>query len=59
MGYWQVSAGYGGEKGDGRSYFDVFLDFGVMLIGPGEYDHYRDNAHVYEQEGERAYATIV
>lgn len=50
MGYWQVSAGYGGESGGGRDYSDVFLDFGVMLIGPGEYGEYFENAHRYEQE---------
>lgn len=50
MGYWQVSAGYGGEKGGGRNYSDVFLDYGVMLIGPGEYDSYRTNVPRYERE---------
>ena len=42
MQYWQVGAGYGGESGGGRNYSDVFLDYGVMLIGPGEYGDYRE-----------------
>jgi hypothetical protein len=50
MGYWQVSAGYGGEKRGGRSYFDVFLDFGVMLIGPGEYGEYCGNDLIYKRK---------
>jgi hypothetical protein len=50
MGYWQVSAGYGGERRGGRDYSDVFLDFGVMLTGPGEYGEYFENAHRYKQE---------
>jgi hypothetical protein len=50
MGYWQVSAGYGGESSGGRDYSDVFLDFGVILIGPGEYGEYSENTHRYKQE---------
>jgi|SRR5215217_5692330 len=47
MEYWQVGAGYGGESGGGRAYHDIFLDYGVMLIGPGEYGDYRVDAQVY------------
>jgi hypothetical protein len=50
MAFWQVGAGYGGESGGGRSYHDVFLDFGVVLIGLGEYGEYRSNAHDYKQK---------
>lgn len=50
MAYWQVSAGYGGESGGGRDYHDVFLDYGVMLIGPGEYGEYHQNRARYERE---------
>ncbi len=50
MEHWQVGAGYGGESGGGRDYSDVFLDFGVMLIGPGEYGEYHNNVRDYQQK---------
>ena len=48
--YWQVGAGFGGESGGGRSYYGIFLDFGVMLIGPGEYGEYSENVRRNEQD---------
>jgi hypothetical protein len=47
---WQVAAGDGE-----RAYWDVFLQFGVMLIGPGTaLGDYRKNKAKYEKQHVRA-----
>lgn len=43
MRYWQVGAGDGN-----RDYSDVFLRFGVMLIGPGDHGDYFENRDSYQ-----------
>lgn len=43
MNYWQVAAGDGG-----RGYSEVFLEYGVMLIGPGDPGEYFQNDQYYE-----------
>ncbi len=43
MNYWQVAAG--DDKGD---YSKIFLNFGVMLVGPGEPGDYVKNEHKYK-----------
>lgn len=45
MNYWQVGAGDGR-----RDYSSVFLRFGCMLIGPGQYGDYYENSEVYRDE---------
>lgn len=42
MNYWQVAAG-----DSARDYTDAFLQFGVMLIGPGNPGHYFDRKDYY------------
>jgi len=43
MNYWQVAAGDGG-----RDYSEVFLKYGVMLIGPGDPGGYFENKEYYK-----------
>ena len=43
--YWTVAAG-----DSDRDYSQVFLDFGVMLVGPGDSGKYFENEHAYAQE---------
>jgi hypothetical protein len=43
MNYWQVAAGDGG-----RDYSEVFLKYGVMLIGPGDPGEYFQNEQYYK-----------
>jgi len=45
MSYWQVAAGDGN-----REYSDIFLRYGIMLIGPGDPGNYFDNREYYETE---------
>ena len=42
MAYWQVAAGQGA-----RNYSDVFLKFGIMLVGAGNPGHYFENQDHY------------
>jgi hypothetical protein len=45
MNYWQVAAGDGE-----RDYSEVFLKYGVMLIGPGDPGEYFDNKDYYDDK---------
>ena len=45
MNYWQVAAGDGG-----RNYSDVFLKYGVMLMGSGDPGNYFENEKYYQHE---------
>ena len=45
MNYWQVAAGDGE-----RDYSGVFLDYGVMLIGPGDHGEYFENKDYYDDK---------
>ena len=45
LNYWQVAAGDGE-----RDYSKVFLDYGVMLIGPGDHGEYFENKDYYDDK---------
>jgi len=45
MNYWQVAAGDGE-----RDYSKVFLDYGVMLIGPGDHGKYFEKKDYYDDK---------
>ena len=47
MNYWQVAAGT-----SGRDYSDVFLRYGVMLIGPGRLGPLSENRELYKEHQE-------
>lgn len=44
MNVWQIAAGDGS-----RDYSEVFLKFGVILVGPGNYGDYFENKQTYNQ----------
>ena len=44
--YWQIGSG-----DDERNFSQVFLDFGVALVGPGDEGSYKENPEAYEDEG--------
>lgn len=50
MNVWQIAAGDGS-----RDYSDVFLHFGVMLVGPGSYGPYPSQKHAYTDPSSDAY----
>lgn len=50
MNIWQIAAGDGN-----REYSDVFLRFGVILVGPGSYGDYFENRCIYDDTSHRAY----
>jgi hypothetical protein len=51
---WQVAAGDGS-----RDYSDVFLKFGVILIGPGSQGNYFSNKDAYNDETSWAYRSFI
>lgn len=46
---WQVTAG-----AHGRDYSELFLEFGAMFIGPGEYGPHDANRSIYQKLGQSA-----
>jgi hypothetical protein len=45
MAEWQIAAGDGN-----RDYSDVFLKYGVILVGPGSEGPYHENKEVYDND---------
>lgn len=54
MTIWQVAAGDGT-----RDYADVFLQFGVILVGPGSAGNYRTNKDTYKDTNSRSYRPFI
>lgn len=48
MNYWQVGCG-----ADERDYSQVFFDFGVALVGPGDKGPYQENKDNYREEDKK------
>lgn len=53
MNYWQIAAGEGA-----RDYSDVFLKYGVMLVGPGDPGHYFQNQQYYHTHNHSRVITL-
>ena len=51
MNIWQIAAGDGN-----REYSEVFLRYGVILIGPGSYGDYFENQDIYDDNSHHAYS---
>ena len=54
MKIWQVAAGDGN-----RDYSDVFLKFGVILVGPGSEGSYLDNPDAYNNQDSESYRPFI
>ena len=54
MKIWQVAAGDGS-----RDYADVFLRFGVILVGPGSEGNYFSNEDAYNNPDSWAYRPFI
>lgn len=54
MNVWQVAAGDGS-----RDYADIFLRFGVILVGPGSEGNYFENKSVYDDPQHWAYRPFI
>ena len=54
MNIWQVAAGDGS-----RDYADIFLKFGVILVGPGSEGNYFENKTVYNDSQHWAYRPFI
>ncbi len=54
MNVWQVAAGDGS-----RDYADIFMKFGIILVGPGSEGNYFDNKAVYNDPQHWAYRPFI
>jgi len=54
MNVWQVAAGDGS-----RDYADIFLKFGVILVGPGSEGNYFENKHIYNDPNHWSYRPFI
>lgn len=54
MSVWQVAAGDGS-----RDYADIFLKFGVILVGPGSEGNYFENRSIYDDPNHWAFRPFI